>query len=585
MEAEAGAERIRSEQEQARLQAEKEEAEAQMMRLEHEEAEARLQAEKEEAEAGAERIRSEQEREREQEEARLQAEKEEVKAEAVRIRLEREEEEARLQAEKEEAEAEIERVRLEQEESEETTRIQAEKEEVEAEAERIRVEREEADLLQVKEDSESLRSKAEEAKSGTVGNEEEQRILFPNGVPTSSSRIFYQDFSSYPVEVESDSTVGGSENDVTDRELGDTAVASENGDGRDEDISGDVVKDNENGSSTGGQEKMDAKFLSETTTQKITVKSDNIPISQNSSDGVGTSAVTSFSAGFSSYMGNIPNMPVSLDFTSFIGQSPASELDKSENIDPEIRNPNALKPTDSNAIRQQSVNVGFEPPIDIDQVNGMGRVSLSAAEELAMNTSMDHSANRFDSEQDLQSDVGELYEESDIDDMYGSDSESHSGVDQNKNLPEAEKVIQESNAAVPQYAIEKFMAQLERIHSDHEMELQEMEKRHKTHIDEMKEKLDNATQSSKVPVVNEVASYDKFLAQQRQLEKEFNVQLKQREDMIAEVSERNMDLKKRVEELTIEAEGLNHIINARYVYELQCLYLHTLSLRCEQTLH
>ena len=155
------------------------------------------------------------------------------------------------------------------------------------------------------------------------------------------------------------------------------------------------------------------------------------------------------------------------------------------------------------------------------------------------------------------SDLGEIYASSENESQVEPDAVGLNGSAEHTNPMEA----------IPQYAIEKFMTQLEWIHSEHEAELLEMEKKHKLHIDDMKDQLSMASEKQKhgAPTISEVANYDKCLAQQRQLEKEFNEQLQQREDMIAEISEKNIMLKKQVEELTTEAEGLNSSLIARCV--------------------
>jgi peptidoglycan hydrolase CwlO-like protein len=57
-------------------------------------------------------------------------------------------------------------------------------------------------------------------------------------------------------------------------------------------------------------------------------------------------------------------------------------------------------------------------------------------------------------------------------------------------------------------------------------------------------------------------NHDKCLAQLRQLEKEFNAQINEKDVLISEMKEANDDLKRQVDQLTLESEGLNQTIQA-----------------------
>jgi hypothetical protein len=57
-------------------------------------------------------------------------------------------------------------------------------------------------------------------------------------------------------------------------------------------------------------------------------------------------------------------------------------------------------------------------------------------------------------------------------------------------------------------------------------------------------------------------NHDKCLAQLRQLEKEFNAQISEKDTLISEMKEANNDLRKQVDQLTLESEGLNKTIQA-----------------------
>lgn len=61
---------------------------------------------------------------------------------------------------------------------------------------------------------------------------------------------------------------------------------------------------------------------------------------------------------------------------------------------------------------------------------------------------------------------------------------------------------------------------------------------------------------------NSAVNHDKCLAQLRQLEKEFNAQINEKDVLISEMKEANDDLKRQVDQLTLESEGLNQTIQA-----------------------
>ena len=84
-------------------------------------------------------------------------------------------------------------------------------------------------------------------------------------------------------------------------------------------------------------------------------------------------------------------------------------------------------------------------------------------------------------------------------------------------------------------------------------------------MDEMKEEVKNASDRAeeRTASLSAVANHAKCLTQQRQLEKDFNMQLQQRENMIAELGEKNIELRKQVDELILEADGLNKSLIAR----------------------
>jgi len=264
----------------------------------------------------------------------------------------------------------------------------------------------------------------------------------------------------------------------------------------------------------------------------------------------GPNPLISFGAGFSSYIGNMPDVTGGLDFSSYISGTTNENADKDNTV------------ADSSANNEETIDSGFsgfEAPTNIDDFNESVNASLTAAEEETMNKSMEVSAAIYDSDKDdMAPNTDEFYSESnDLDEMYGSETESQVSKEKSESEENAPPVCD-----VPQYAIDKFMTQLERIRVEHDLELKDMEKTHKEHVEQMKDKLQVAKQARKGGWGSEVSNHDKCLAQQRQLEKDFNAQLQQREYKIAEISEVNSLLRSQVEELTLESNGLNLTIQA-----------------------
>mmetsp|Transcript_7808 Transcript_7808/g.14709 ORF Transcript_7808/g.14709 Transcript_7808/m.14709 type:complete len:1495 (+) Transcript_7808:333-4817(+) len=72
----------------------------------------------------------------------------------------------------------------------------------------------------------------------------------------------------------------------------------------------------------------------------------------------------------------------------------------------------------------------------------------------------------------------------------------------------------------------------------------------------------NAADSKKKANRNSAVNHDKCLAQLRQLEKEFNAQISEKDVLISEMMQANDDLRRQVDELTLESDGLNQTIQA-----------------------
>ena len=143
------------------------------------------------------------------------------------------------------------------------------------------------------------------------------------------------------------------------------------------------------------------------------------------------------------------------------------------------------------------------------------------------------------------------------------DEEKDSGVAEKRN-DEKHDVSEQSSLppqqTVPASAIEKFVAQLERIQGEHDIELGDLVKRHMIEIGKVQSELAEtkkanlaiaataAAAAANIPSNKDshrVASHDKCLAKQRQLERVFNIQLDEKE-------EERVEALRKVEEMTLK---------------------------------
>jgi len=207
---------------------------------------------------------------------------------------------------------------------------------------------------------------------------------------------------------------------------------------------------------------------------------------------------------------------------------------------------------------------------------------MSKADVSAMNLSMSESQSKCDSEKDYSftapavddsdSEFDEMYDDGDNDLSNANFENDNDKIEYAENENEVQfnyedqpEQTAEPNPipAIPQFAIEKLMSQLERLHTQHEGELQEMERKHQVHVEVMKEKLEIATSSRQSGKNSEVANHDKCLAQLRQFEKESNGRLEQKDEQISDLVEINKLMEEQIEDLKCEADGLNKSLNAR----------------------
>jgi len=127
-------------------------------------------------------------------------------------------------------------------------------------------------------------------------------------------------------------------------------------------------------------------------------------------------------------------------------------------------------------------------------------------------------------------------------------------------MEEDEETLNKLPSPIPQFALEKFMSQLERLHDQHEEELNVMEKKHILTVNEMKDELQTA-QASKSN--NDVVSQDKYLAQVRKLEKEYNVQLEEKEKALVDLSQKNKSLDGKIQEMNHDTEELKQSLKEK----------------------
>jgi len=111
---------------------------------------------------------------------------------------------------------------------------------------------------------------------------------------------------------------------------------------------------------------------------------------------------------------------------------------------------------------------------------------------------------------------------------------------------------------------EKFMAQLERLHSEHQLELEDMERRHECTIAQLRAQLEAATAARKnASTSNDVTIHDNCLKQQRQLEKEFNTQLEENNLRVLDLAATNEQLRSKLESMEREVSVLRKTIVER----------------------
>ena len=206
-------------------------------------------------------------------------------------------------------------------------------------------------------------------------------------------------------------------------------------------------------------------------------------------------------------------------------------------------------------IRNESEEIEPLPDSDLIYVANDSN-AFTNEEENALNLSMVNSTKIIDSEAEA------------LDTMYDdieTETESQAELIASQTPSVVSNLNSSNDPSVPQYAIEKFMSQLERIHREHELELQDMEKKHISHMQDLKEKLRIAESKQSKSAVSKqaIANHDKCLRELRDLEKNFLQQLEQKDDIIVQITEQKTLLEKRIREIIKESDELNTSLQAR----------------------
>ena len=224
-----------------------------------------------------------------------------------------------------------------------------------------------------------------------------------------------------------------------------------------------------------------------------------------------------------------------------------------ENVQVTTFHDSSSKPDDVS--RNESEEIEPSPDSDlIYEANDSN--AFTNEEENALNVSMVSSTKRIDSEAEA---LDTMYDDSE------TETESQAEFIASQTPSVVSNLNNTNDPAVPQYAIEKFMSQLERIHKEHELELQDMEKKHISHMQDLKEKLRIAESKQSKSAVSKqaIANHDKCLRELRDLEKNFLQQLEHKDDIIVQVTEQKTLLEQRIREMIKESDELNISLQAR----------------------
>eukprot|EP00577_Skeletonema_sp_RCC1716_P004353 CAMPEP_0113426124 /NCGR_PEP_ID=MMETSP0013_2-20120614/30549_1 /TAXON_ID=2843 ORGANISM="Skeletonema costatum, Strain 1716" /NCGR_SAMPLE_ID=MMETSP0013_2 /ASSEMBLY_ACC=CAM_ASM_000158 /LENGTH=1399 /DNA_ID=CAMNT_0000314359 /DNA_START=42 /DNA_END=4241 /DNA_ORIENTATION=+ /assembly_acc=CAM_ASM_000158 len=178
-----------------------------------------------------------------------------------------------------------------------------------------------------------------------------------------------------------------------------------------------------------------------------------------------------------------------------------------------------------------------------------------------------------------------LYNDDDLDAMYdddddddddeSDDSETHDETDsqklgtvQNGDNGETLGIKLEMEGRMPstsaQHTVEDFVKQLERMSESHQLEMNEMQRSHQLEMEALQHELSlERDKKEKDKARKEVASQDKFLSQMRELEKKFNTDLKEKDDELQKVMQRNEGMRLKMDSIKREVDGLIKLVDER----------------------
>ena len=592
-------EQQRLEQEQRERQAAEEARAAEEERLKklREEEEERLRLEEEakfvEEQKRMELERQAQEEARAAEEQRLQWLREEEEQERLRLKAAAEEakrlEEERAAKEQRRKEEEQCRLRLEEEQRilEEQQRMEIEREaQKEAAAEKERQEAEERDRLRLEEEAKLLEEKRLEderqaAEDARLAEEERLRLIEEEEekereherlrLEEDAHRLRLEQEAVEPVKSE-DSILG----DEINNEIGDDGWSDQS-----EGIEGD-----------------DEKFPSESATlqvqshTEIEENSTNISVTKSSSEGVDAPNILEH-AEPSDHDVAPPNSE-SLELQDSIPPIHAQRSSSDDNPDVNVVQQNDTAPAvekfadtsffgaaaadlASSMFESQATNLFNEA----SKSASMFSWGTSSAEDdiVAPHTSTtakveaetEENLNLYDDDDDLDA----MYDDDDDDDNESDDSEIHGETDSQKVGSVQNDGIDGSSdtnvkkegsisSASAQHRVEDFVKQLERMSESHQLEMSEMQRSHQLEIDALKHELSlERDKKEKDKARKEVASQDKFLSQMRELEKKFNTDLKEKDDELQAVMQRNEGMRLKMDSMKREVDGLIKLVDER----------------------
>lgn len=246
------------------------------------------------------------------------------------------------------------------------------------------------------------------------------------------------------------------------------------------------------------------------------------------------------------------NMTQEVDGKHYVLTPRKESIDDDFLIEDDQDEPSAEASTVADVIQDCEEGSSFETDQFAVPSDQQDEQSFSNVQESNMNISMEKSTARVDSEIDALSSNP---------DSICNNSETASASD----LQLSQLASKAAENYAPQDLIDNFMIQLERIHKEHETELQNMEKKHNIHMDELREELRNAEQKHSTSVASRhaVANHDKCLTQLRNLEKNFNQQLEQKDDLISKMSEEKIIMEQQIRELTKGNEDFHQTLDAK----------------------